>query len=75
MRQRLAFARAALGDPPLFVLDEPTVALDDDAADWLVELLVAHAGAGGATLVASHDRAFLEALGARLVAVDRGRCG
>jgi ABC-2 type transport system ATP-binding protein len=75
MRQRLAFARASLGAPPLFVLDEPTVALDGDAGSWLVELLTTHVGAGGATLVASHDEAFLQALGARLVPVDDGRCG
>jgi len=75
MRQRLAFARASLGAPPLYVLDEPTVALDGDAGDWLVELLVAHTRAGGAVLVASHDPAFLDALGARVVPVDRGRCG
>lgn len=75
MRQRLAFARASLGGPSLFVLDEPTVALDGDAGSWLVELLNAHAVAGGATLVASHDETFLHALGARIVAVDDGRCG
>jgi ABC-2 type transport system ATP-binding protein len=74
MRQRLAFARATLGDPTLLVLDEPTVALDDDAVGWLVEWLAAHGRDGGAAVVASHDRGFLEALGARLVVVDRGRC-
>lgn len=73
MRQRLAFARAALGDPSLFVLDEPTVALDDDAAGWLVDLLVAHHREGGAVVVASHDHRFLEALDARQVTIDQGR--
>jgi ABC-2 type transport system ATP-binding protein len=73
MRQRLAFARAALGQPSLFVLDEPTVALDDDAAGWLVELLVAHHRGGGSVVVASHDRAFLDALAARRVTIDQGR--
>jgi len=73
MRQRLAFARAALGAPPLFVLDEPTVALDGDATEWLVDLLVAHRHDGGAVVVASHDHDFLDALGARRVRIDQGR--
>jgi ABC-2 type transport system ATP-binding protein len=75
MRQRLAFARASLGSPSLFVLDEPTVALDGDASGWLVALLTAHVRGGGAALVASHDDSFLQALGARVVPVDDGRCG
>ncbi len=72
MRQRLAIARACLGDPPLLVLDEPTVALDGSATVWLVDLLCAHAGSGGSVLVASHDPAFLDELGARRVVVDAG---
>ena len=72
MRQRLAIARARLGDPPLLVLDEPTVALDESATGWLVDLLCVHAGSGGSVLVASHDPAFLDELGARRV---RGRRG
>jgi ABC-2 type transport system ATP-binding protein len=72
MRQRLAIARARLGDPPLLVLDEPTVALDESATGWLVELLGAHVAAGGSVLVASHDPAFLDQLGARRVAIDAG---
>ena len=73
MRQRLAIARARLGDPPLLVLDEPTVALDESATGWLVDVLVAHVAAGGSVLVASHDPVFLDQLDARRVAIDGGR--
>jgi len=73
MRQRLAIARARLGDPPLLVLDEPTVALDESATGWLVDVLVTHVAAGGAVLVASHDPVFLDQLEARRVAIDGGR--
>jgi ABC-type multidrug transport system ATPase subunit len=73
MRQRLAIARARLGDPPLLVLDEPTVALDESATTWLVEVLGAHVAGGGSVLVASHDPTFLDDLGARRIVIDRGR--
>jgi len=73
MRQRLAIARARLGDPSLLVLDEPTVALDEAATGWLVDALASHVDAGGSVLVASHDPTFLDALGARRVVVDGGR--
>jgi len=72
MRQRLAIARARLGDPPLLVLDEPTVALDESATGWLVELLGAHVATGGSVLVASHDPSFLDRLGAHRVLIEAG---
>ncbi len=75
MRQRLAIARARLGSPDLLVLDEPTVALDDGASEWLATVVVGHAEAGGAVVLASHDRGWLEALDVTLVPVDGGRCG
>ena len=73
MRQRLALARARLSAVVLLVLDEPTVALDDDATSWLVELLRAEADRGVGVLVASHDAPFLQSLDARVVHVDQGR--
>jgi ATP-binding cassette subfamily F protein 3 len=55
---RASLARLLLGDPDLLLLDEPTNHLDLAALEWLED----HVGRRhGSLLVASHDRAFLDA--------------
>jgi ATPase subunit of ABC transporter with duplicated ATPase domains len=49
------------------VLDEPDNGLDAGRLDALVDLLRAHAAAGRACLLASHDAALLDRLGARVI--------
>ena len=73
---RAALARLVIADPDLLLLDEPTNHLDLDALEWLEAHLRRRSGA---LLVASHDRAFLEAtvtriweLRSRRLAVFRG---
>jgi heme exporter protein A len=53
MRQRLAVARAVLGDPPLLLLDEPRAHLDPAAADLLEPLVVR--ASGRARVIVTHD--------------------
>ena len=60
---RGALARLVIADPDLLLLDEPTNHLDLDALEWLEEHLRHRAGA---LLVASHDRAFLDATVTRI---------
>ena len=60
---RAALARLVIADPDLLMLDEPTNHLDIGAIEWLEEHLRRRSGA---LLVASHDRAFLDATVARV---------
>jgi ATP-binding cassette subfamily F protein 3 len=55
---RASLARLVIADPDLLLLDEPTNHLDLDALEWLEEHLRRRRGS---LLVASHDRAFLDA--------------
>ncbi len=55
---RAALARLVIANPDLLMLDEPTNHLDLDALEWLEEHLRRRSGS---LLVASHDRAFLDA--------------
>ncbi|MEW5992683.1 MAG: ABC-F family ATP-binding cassette domain-containing protein [Chloroflexota bacterium] len=55
---RAALARLVIADPELLLLDEPTNHLDLGALEWLEDHLRRRAGT---LVVASHDRAFLDA--------------
>lgn len=53
-KRRLALARLLLKPSALWLLDEPTNALDTSATVWLGELLAAHRAKGGMIILASH---------------------
>jgi ATP-binding cassette subfamily F protein 3 len=55
---RASLARLVIADPDLLLLDEPTNHLDLDALEWLEDHLRRRTGS---LVVASHDRAFLDA--------------
>jgi len=54
-KQRLTLARLSLSRRPLWLLDEPTAALDADARGLLGRILREHLERGGAAVVATHD--------------------
>ncbi|HET7704354.1 MAG TPA: ABC-F family ATP-binding cassette domain-containing protein, partial [Candidatus Limnocylindrales bacterium] len=60
---RATLARLVVAQPDLLLLDEPTNHLDIGAIEWLEEHLRRR---HGALLVASHDRAFLDATVGRI---------
>ncbi len=60
---RATLARLVVADPDLLLLDEPTNHLDIGALEWLEEHLRRRSAS---LLVASHDRAFLDAAVSRI---------
>ena len=56
-QQRVAAARALIGQPELVIADEPTSALDADAREAFIQLLLAECREAGASLLfVSHDQ-------------------
>ena len=56
-KRRLGLARLLVAPRRLWLLDEPTVSLDAEAAERLLAAVRAHAAGGGLTIVATHAAA------------------
>ena len=73
MRQRLALARALLPDPPLLILDEPTVGLDPQASRDLRERVRDLQRHGRTVLLTTHYMEEADQLCDRIAIIDHGR--
>ncbi len=74
MRQRLALAGALLGQPKIFILDEPANGLDPAGIQWLRGFLRHLArDTGAAVLVSSHVLAEVEQTVDNVVIIAKGR--
>ena len=73
MRQRLALARALLPDPPLLILDEPTVGLDPQASRDLRERVRELRRQGRTVLLTTHYMEEADQLCDRVAIIDHGR--
>ncbi len=69
-QMRLAMAKLLLREPSLLLLDEPTNHLDIESQQWLESYLRNY---DGALILVSHDRAFLDTLCTRTLALSMGR--
>jgi len=66
---RIALAKLLLRKPTYLLLDEPTNHLDIESLQWIESFLKNYEGA---VVVVSHDRAFLDMLTNRTLAIRRG---
>jgi ABC-2 type transport system ATP-binding protein len=73
MRQRLVLARALLPDPPLLLLDEPTLGLDPQAANDLRERVRALRSEGRTILLTTHYLDEADQLCDHIAIIDHGR--
>ncbi len=55
-KRRLALARLLIEDQPLWLMDEPTAALDDGATNMCEGLVANHLRLGGIAIIATHSK-------------------
>ncbi len=73
MRQRLALAYTLLGDPGVFVLDEPINGLDPEGIRWIRGFLQSLAHEGRTVLVSSHLLSEVAQTVDEVVIISKGR--
>jgi cell division transport system ATP-binding protein len=72
-QQRVAVARAIVGEPALILADEPTGNLDPQLAIDILGLFEEIHESGTTVLFATHDRTLLEVRARRVVVLDEGK--
>ncbi len=73
--QRMCLARTLMAQPQVLLLDEPTSAVDADAAEVIERAVRELADDGIPALWVTHDRAQVERAADRVLHIERGRCG
>jgi ABC-2 type transport system ATP-binding protein len=71
MKQKLAIARALLHEPPLLFLDEPTAALDPEAARTMRDFIAQIKGAGRTIFLCTHNLDEADRLADRIGVIKR----
>lgn len=69
-RMRIELAKLLLQRPSVLLLDEPTNHLDIESIQWLEEYLM---NFGGAVVLISHDKAFLDTVTNRTIELNCGK--
>jgi len=72
-QQRVAVARAVVGDPTIILADEPTASLDPESARIVFELIQQFHEKGATVLIATHDLEMARRSGGRLIRLRSGR--
>jgi len=73
-QQRVAVARAVVGEPSIILADEPTGSLDQSSAQQVLDLLIEYHKKGATVLIASHNLGLIESsVSGRNIALEDGK--
>ncbi|MGM9529393.1 MAG: cell division ATP-binding protein FtsE [Phascolarctobacterium sp.] len=72
-QQRIAIARAIVNDPVFVIADEPTGNLDPETSWDIMEIFKAINDTGTTIVMATHDKEVVDAMGKRVIAIEKGR--
>ena len=73
-KQRLALARVLLLEPQVFLLDEPSSALDEETTQFVMEQLVHHVKCLKKTMImVTHSKAVVQAFAEHVVEIKKGK--
>ena len=72
-QQRIAVARAIIGDPKIILADEPTGSLDEDSAEVILDLLRGVHIRGATVIIATHDKTLMRKTGGHVLHLQQGR--
>lgn len=74
-KQRLALGRLLLLNPEVYLLDEPSSALDDEMEEIIIQMLAKHVKKEGKTIVmVTHSKAIAEKYSDTIIEISEGRC-
>ncbi len=74
-KQRVALARVMLLEPDIYLLDEPSSALDEDTAQLIIHMLSEHVREGRRSLImVTHSKAIAQRYSNVIVEVVGGKC-
>ncbi|MCP4748450.1 MAG: cell division ATP-binding protein FtsE [Desulfobacteraceae bacterium] len=72
-QQRVAVARAMVGDPKIILADEPTGSLDEASSSVIINFLDSLHSRGTTVIIATHDKQLLRKSNARVIQLREGR--
>lgn len=73
-KQRLALARVLLVNPDVYLLDEPSSALDDDTEEMMIQMLAEHVKKMDKTIVmVTHSKTIAEKYADEILEIESGK--